>query len=266
MRSPFLSALLIALVTSSVQAAGPTGLLNDTGQTQCYTGSGYAACDSGNSGDGAIYSRQDGRFGRDPGAANPAASGLTKPAGSGGNGGFAFIPLKQDGTAIAGSPPFPAPDPSNPDSLRCVHDTVTNLVWEIKTDLATPDLQDKDWTYYWGANTGSDTNCFGGSNCNTDTYISAVNATNLCGRATWRLPTYRELTSIVDFAYTDPAIHPDYFPNTVGTQSHLYWSSNQCGANPSQNKYAVGFYYAATTCDGMNTATNKHVRLVADGP
>ena len=144
-------AVCLLLAAAATHAAGPTGHLNDTGQTRCLNVAGNALepCSQANTGNASTRPGQDGRFGRDPAAANPAQSGFTKPAGSGGSGGFAFIPLKADGTAITGSPPFTAPDPTNPASLRCVHDTVTNLIWEVKTDSGTPDIQDKDYTYAW---------------------------------------------------------------------------------------------------------------------
>ena len=64
-------ALVCALLLcgAEAQAAGPTGLLNDTGQTLCDDGSNVmAACTVGTTGDAATYKRQDGRFGRDPAA------------------------------------------------------------------------------------------------------------------------------------------------------------------------------------------------------
>src|ERR1035437_8233635 len=69
-------------------AAGPTGLLNDTGQTTCYNGSAMVACSSANTGDAAAYPRQDGRFGRD--AAAPAKIG-------GGAAGFDFSKVCMNG-------------------------------------------------------------------------------------------------------------------------------------------------------------------------
>ncbi len=56
---------LWACCASTAHAAGPTGLLNDTGQTLCDNGSHVmAACTVANSGDAATYKGQDGRFGR----------------------------------------------------------------------------------------------------------------------------------------------------------------------------------------------------------
>ena len=123
--------------------AGPTGLLNDTGQTRCLNAAGTAleACGEANSGDSAPYPRQDGRFGRDPAAGNPGISGFGKPAGSGGSGGFAFTPLDVNGNPIAltGNPPVPSETP------RCIWDRVTNLIWEVKANDG--GLQDLEWVY-----------------------------------------------------------------------------------------------------------------------
>lgn len=156
MRNVLFPALLALAGASSVQAAGPTGLLNDTGQTQCLNQAGNAleACSEANTGNASARPGQDGRFGRDPAAANPAASGFSKPAGSGGSGGFAFTPLDVNGNAIAlsGTPPIPSATP------RCIWDRVTNLIWEVKT---TSGLQDQANTYGWGNNnTGT---CSGGA-------------------------------------------------------------------------------------------------------
>jgi hypothetical protein len=272
MRSQILNfALLILGLTSAVNAAGPTGLLNDTGQTQCLNAAGTAleACSQANSGDASSRPRQDGRFGRDPAAANPAASGFTKPAGSGGSGGFAFIPLKADGTAITGNPPFPAPDPANAASLRCIHDTVTNLIWEVKTDtVPNGDLQDKDWTYAWGSNTNPGSLCFTGStNCNTANYITALNAANVCpvsGAGAWRLPSRRELLSIVEHQALNPAINGGYFPNTM---SKSYWSADVYP--PDQNRvwnvdFLNGFTYGFV---GPGLVSDSiYIRLVRSGP
>lgn len=239
-------------------AAGPTGALNDTGQTKCYDSTVLAACSSQNSGDPSSYPRQDGRFGRDPAAGNLVASGFSKPAGSGGNGGFAFTPLDVGGIPISltGNPPVPSSTP------RCIWDRVTNLIWEVKTDNASPDLQDKDWTYAWGANSGG-SNCLAGNNCNTNNYVTAINAINLCGETIddWRLPTRRELLSIVDHGSTvSLAIDSNYFPNTAGLHT---WTSSVYAPSPG-NYWFINF--SAGNANKQGGGNNYRVRLVRNGP
>ena len=242
------------LAASAVQAA-PTGVLNDTGQTRCLNTAGTAleACTEANSGDASPYPRQDGRFGRDPAAANPAQSGLTKPAGSGGSGGFAFTPLDVSGNAIdlSGNPPVPIATP------RCIKDNVTNLIWEVKT---TSGLQNSSSTYGWGNNnTGT---CSGGSGCSSNAYITDVNALNLCGETAndWRLPTLPELLSIVDHdRASGPAIDSDYFPNTQG---NYYWTATVYAPDPA-GAWVVFFNNGGTYADYQTSSF--HVRLVRSG-
>ena len=87
--TPFALALAAALCTPLAQAQ-PTGRLNDTGQALCYAGASLVACTSANTGDGATYPRQDGRFGRD-------RAGMAKVGG--GAAGFDFTRLCWNGDA-----------------------------------------------------------------------------------------------------------------------------------------------------------------------
>lgn len=238
----------------------PLGLLNDTGQTRCFDGTAMAACSSLNSGDGSANPGQDGRFGRDPAAGNPGLSGLSKPAGSGGNGGFAFTPLDASGNAISltGSPPAPSATP------RCILDNVTNLIWEVKTD--DNGLQDKDWTYGWVGNTTG--TCYGSQSpagCSADNYVTALNAVTpavcpVSGAGAWRLPTRRELLSIIDHDRTGPAIDAGFFANT---QSWFYWSGDGFPINPSQ---AWVVYFGDGRASAYSRTDSNYVRLVRTAP
>ncbi|MBK9443633.1 MAG: DUF1566 domain-containing protein [Comamonadaceae bacterium] len=238
------SALL--LWASAVQAA-PTGLLNDTGQTQCANASNaLVACDSATTGDAGTRPRQDGRFGRD--VAAPAKVG-------GGAAGFDFTPLDINGNAIAltGSPAVPATTP------RCVKDNVTNLIWEVKT---TSGLQNSSYTYAWRSNVGAATCGASVSPCNTDALIAAMNAANLCGETAnnWRLPTRRELLSLVHWGLTaSPKIDANYFP---ATQSARYWT-NDTFAPSTTNAWTVRFDTSLTS-NGPKT-NSTYVRLVRSG-
>lgn len=252
-----LTAALLVCCASTAHAAGPTGLLNDTGQTQCDNGSNLMApCTVGNTGDAATYKRQDGRFGRDPAA--PAKVG-------GGVAGFDFTPLDASGAAIAltGTPAVPSATP------RCIKDNVTNLIWEVKT---TSGLQNTTNTYTWynsnsatnGGNAGvaNGGSCSGGSGCDTEKYVADINALNLCGFGTtgWRLPTRRELLGIVLNDGSNPSIDASYFP---GTQISWYWTSDTYAPGPSY-AWIVNFFYGGYTYANYKTYSD-YVRLVRSG-
>ena len=239
------SALLLAV--SMVQAA-PTGLLNDTGQTQCAnTSDALVACDSATTGDASTRPRQDGRFGRD--AANPSKVG-------GGAAGFDFTPLDASGNAIAliGSPAVPAATP------RCVKDNVTNLIWEVKTASG---LQNSSYTYAWGNDAGIASCGASVSLCNTDAFVAALNAVDLCGETAndWRLPTVRELLGIVHNglpSFSAAMIDVNYFP---ATQGGWYWTSDTYAPDPS---YAWTVDFSSGSLVG-NRANIACVRLVRSG-
>jgi hypothetical protein len=137
----------------------------------------------------------------------------------------------------------------------CVLDHVTGLWWEVKTNGG---LRDKDWTYTsydsdyndgddpdWPpSNVGAD-NVWAGpvdtgtssyrdncdnllDICTTEQYVTDVNASGLCGKTDWRMPTIEELISIRHLGTFSPAIDTAYFPNTV---SSFYWSASPYAAN-----------------------------------
>lgn len=251
-------ALLLAVTTA--QAAGPTGSLNDSGQTRCLNNAGTAleACTSANSGDASTRPRQDGRFGRDPAAGNTGISGFNKPAGSGGSGGFAFTPLDVNGDPIpmTGNPPVPSATP------RCIWDRVTNLIWEVKTN--DDGLQDKDWTYGWGDyDSGSCYVSQSPAGCGSDNYIIALNATSICpvsGSGVWRLPKRRELLSIIDHDRSNPAVDTGFIPNTM---SNWYWSADEYAPYPD-SIWLVDFIDGRTINYTKDVSTS--VRLVRNGP
>ena len=223
-----LLALVSLPVPLSVLAAG----LNDTGVTQCTNGgASLVACDSSNTGNSAAYPRQDARFGRD---AAQAAGKLPAKTG-GGAAGFDFTPLNVAGNAIAITSGVPASTPA------CIHDNVTNLTWEVKTAANM-----YDWYDFAAAST----------------YASDTNIAGLCvvaGSNPWRVPSRRELLSIVHHGVNSPAIDPDYFPNT---DSNWFWTSDIYAPVPA-NAWGVVFY------DGYSYANYQsgsgHVRLVRSG-
>lgn len=237
--------------------APPPVPLNDTGQTQCLNAAGNAleACDASNTDDSANSPRQDARFGRDAAA---TAGVLTKTGG--GAAGFDFTPICHSGEA-AGTGACPANPAlgSGANDWACTRDNVTGLIWEVKTDNATPDLRDKDWTYRWGTTTGG-ASCGGTLTlCHTDNYVTAVNAAQLCGFTDWRLPTRRELLSIVHLGASSPAIDTAYFPNTL---SSWYWSSDLYTPDPAN---ARGVNFSSGNTDAYDRVNDLLVRLVRGG-
>ncbi|ACD95792.1 Lcl C-terminal domain-containing protein [Trichlorobacter lovleyi] len=132
----------------------------------------------------------------------------------------------------------------------CVQDNKTGLIWEGKTDDG--GLRDKDNTYTnYGDSRAGDASA----------YVTAVNATSLCGYTDWRLPTADELQMIVDYsiAYPAPTINSTWFPNTVGS---AYWSASPY-AGYSDYAWVVHFSFGGVNGGGRGNAV--YVRLVRAG-
>ncbi len=196
--------------------------LNDTGVTTC-SDDFVNGLDCNSASDGTDqFSGQDAEHGRD----------LTNNASSDGHAGFVFSKLDNNGTPLADQSVDYATTP-----WRCVLDLISGLTWEVKAD--DDGLQDKDWTYSWhntsGINDGGNTGlsngglCVDTSNCDTQKLMLAVNNAQLCGFDDWRLPTRRELLSIMHFgASVAPYIDSNYFVNHAALP---YWSSSPATDN-----------------------------------
>ena len=81
----------------------------------------------------------------------------------------------------------------------------------------------------------------------------------LAGHTDWRLPSRRELLSLVDYAKFNPAIDTQYFPGCL--YDNKYWSSTVT-ANSPNNAWEVYFSYGATYADSKVYA--QYVRCVRD--
>ena len=129
-------------------------------------------------------------------------------------------------------------------SWVAVKDNVTGLVWEIKT-----------------AGNKADTFTLTGA----EAYASEL---TLAGRSDWRLPTLKELESIVDLRNSLPTVYTAYFNNTYSSATNpaFYWSSDQYTAFPSATppfpyQWGVDFNYGYD--DYYFKTGNYYVRAVS---
>jgi len=197
-----------------------TGKLNDTGITLCgdyaydhsWNHNNNIACTrtSDDNGD-PVPVGQDGTSGRD----------VTHNDNSDGHAGFSFTKISSTGRVL----------PASATEWSCVHDNVTGLIWEVKTDDG--GLHDKNWTYTWyesdftknGGQSGVQNGgtCGNTSACDTTSYVATVNAAGWCGYTDWRMPTVDELSGIASLDRYNPAIDLEYFPDTLTSS---FWSSS----------------------------------------
>jgi hypothetical protein len=234
----------------------PTPLLNDTGFLQQATNNALTSVQQND------FPGQDGQRGADVIEQN----GLIEKAGRG-KAGFDFTRLNANGDEQDASAA----------TWSCVRDNVTGLVWEVKTDDGT--FQDKDFTYTWfsdevnggfeGDQTGAGATCLL-AECNTSAYVAAMNAQGLCGFFDWRMPTHKELFSLMHLGIAnDVAIDEDYFPNTgqVSTTPLWYWTSvpsaDGVNSDDAQNAWALDFDSGVDNF--LNKSTAGRVRLVRAG-
>lgn len=260
-RIPSLPLFVLLLAASLPAWPAATGILNDTGQDACYDGSSLVTCSLSNSGNAANHPRQDGRFGRD---AKQAAAALTKTGAGAKN--FDFTKIANNGTVLAAG----AALGTAAGDWGCTRDNVTGLIWEVKSPTAA-NLRYSGHTYTWydgtTGNTGSNT-CSAtlpSSLCNSNAYITAVNTATMCSYNNWRLPTRRELLTLVHNGAANPAIDATYFPNTA---SSMYWSSNAYAAltvsTVKVSAWLVDFSGGDT--QAFNKAYPYYVRLVRPTP
>ncbi len=239
------------VIIPNTQAAG----LNDTGITFCGDASSNSAICSAAAADSGGYPRQDARYGRDAAVSAKAIAKI-----GGGEAGFDFTALNVSGqvtTPTSGVTPHP-----------CVRDNITGLIWEVKT--ADGGLRDQKWTYTWydsvhnyGGTAGTESgtiNCKNAGRCDTEKYVADVNAIALCGYVDWRMPTRKELQSIVHYGRANPSIDSTYFLNTPNS---VFWSG-------SPNAYYSSYAWVISFGDGQagsgNIVHSNSVRLVRSEP
>lgn len=219
--------------------------LNDTGITfgGSYPSGNDTVCN------GTTVSQQDCKHGRD----------FTDNDDTDGHAGFSFTKLDANGNEL----------PASATSWSCVRDNVTKLIWEVKTTDS--GLHDAGWTYTWYNSTGindagdpgtpSGGACGGtvAAGCDTEKFVTEVNAVGLCGANDWRLPNRAELSSITNNGTFDPAIDSNYFPNNG---SETYFSSTPYVV--ADSVWVSSFYNGNTALSYRNIG--QRIRLVRTLP
>ena len=107
-----------------------------------------------------------------------------------------------------------------------VYDTKTKLTWQ-----QTAPSTDYTWT---------------------DAKTSCAGAGASLGGAGWRLPTIKELQTIVDDSRSNPSIDPTAFPGVPGNP---FWSSSPL-AGSSSNAWFVSFYDGSASYGGVSDMHN----------
>ncbi|HTZ18225.1 MAG TPA: DUF1566 domain-containing protein [Dissulfurispiraceae bacterium] len=75
------------------------------------------------------------------------------------------------------------------------------------------------------------------------TGCGALNTANFAGHNDWRVPSKKELISIVDYSVWGPPINVKYFPNTI---VGFYWTSTELASDPNKsNAWYTSFNYGS---------------------
>lgn len=142
-----------------------------------------------------------------------------------------------------------------------VTDNNTGLIWQRCSVGQTQIIQNNILTcggtaalYNWYQATGE----------YSEYYNNSSNRINVCGSLNlggggWRLPTKKELITIVDYGLSYPAIQSDFFPYTSRS---YYWSSTTY-VNSSNYAWSVDFQRGEVT--RLKRELYFYVRCVRDG-
>jgi hypothetical protein len=250
---------------SEVVTATPFSGLNDTGIDWC-ADNGTNRNVEGTRDDktagckaiAATHPAQDAQRGRD------AAARARKLSKSGsGSSGFDFTKMCMSGEVAGEGKCPPNPTPGNgANNWACTLDNVTGLIWEMK---ATDGLRSQSNTYTWynpdgtvngGAPGVQNGGRCTGSRCDTHAFVQAVNANGLCGAGDWRLPSRRELLTIVDNGRFNPAVDTGHFPDASGSN---YWTASTY-ADLVGSAWQVYFKYGEVS--PSDKGQSNQVRLV----
>ena len=100
--------------------------------------------------------------------------------------------------------------------------------------------------------------CKGGTDCDTNAYVSAMNKRNYCGHNDWHLPSRDEMQTLVDLTSANEKvkINKQYFPQTMPS---WYWTSSD-----ENNKDDFAWYILFRNGIALSDLKErpKHIRLV----
>jgi hypothetical protein len=223
--------ILVAVLAGSLLAAGAAGL-PDTGQLLDY----------------------DGTLGRDA----AAGAGVLVKVG-GGAAGFDYTKLGANGTPLAIQNQPWTYDKNGADNgsetagtrWTCVRDNSTGLTWQTH---AKGDMNQTftwfDSSYYNGGEPGARNagSCSFTGYCDTENWAILLSTLSYCGSAIWRVPTRRELLTLVHAGARNPSIDTSYFPNT---QANGFWTATTELFN-LKNAWVVNFSDGATHTAGKS--------------
>jgi len=189
---------------------------------------------------------------------------------SDGRAGFSYTKINNDGTVID----------STEIEWDCVQDNVTGLMWEVKNGgndiIGDEGITDADDRFSWYNNDASSNGgdvgfedsggdiCLGydeedsSTFCNTQNFTTRINNHALCGYADWRMPTRKELLTLIDYGQNKPMIDSDYFPSS----GEFVWSGTPLALESSS---AWGVYFDYGNSFSIDRRNTRQVRLVRAG-
>jgi len=235
----------------------PNLVLNDTGLTVCATNDlGDLTCNSA-ADETDLFTPQDAENGRD----RLNTQGLVNKIGIG-NAAFDFTKIDNNGNPLQ---PIET-------SWSCVRDNVTGKFWEVKTN--TTGLHNATNTYSWydpdDTNNNQDAGSINngvctGSQCDTFSFVNAVNAVGLCGKSNWRVPTLTELSTLLDYSVNvgTPTIDTNLFPH-ISTANSYWVYSPRSGTPGGTVTSAWSVYFDTGKTFPLVKSNDLHVRLIHD--